>query len=356
MDLFKDANFDRHERVVFCHDQSSDLRAVIAIHNTARGPAAGGTRMWNYLDTDQAVIDALRLSRGMSYKNAMASLPFGGGKAVIIGDSHKGKTPEMMMAFGRCVESLHGDYITAEDVGITVEDIQHVATQTKYVTGLPGHGELSGDPSPKTAYGVLIGIRAAVGHKLGRDSLEGVIVSVQGVGGVGYDLCRRLAEAGAKLLVADIDEEKIERSCDEFGATSSPIDRIVFEQADVFAPCALGGILEKDSIPKLNVPIVAGGANNQLATPQDGDTLRERGILFAPDYVINAGGIISVAHEYLHGADRGTIEREIEEIGPRLSYIFKEAERRGQSTNALADQMAEELLYPNPPDETVKLT
>ena len=164
MDLFKDTNFDRHERVVFCHDQSSDLRAVIAIHNTARGPAAGGTRMWNYLDTDQAVTDALRLSRGMSYKNALASLPFGGGKAVIMGDSHKGKTPEMMMAFGRCVESLHGDFITAEDVGITVEDIQHVATQTKYVTGLPGHGELSGDPSPKKAYGGIIGIRAAVGH------------------------------------------------------------------------------------------------------------------------------------------------------------------------------------------------
>ena len=351
MDLFKDANFDRHERVIFYHDQASGLRAVIAIHNTTRGPAAGGTRMWNYLDTDQAVTDALRLSRGMSYKNAMANLPFGGGKAVIMGDSHKHKTPELMMAFGRCVESLHGDYITAEDVGITVEDMQHVTTQTRYVTGLPGHGELSGDPSPKTAYGVLIGIQAAVGHKLGRDNLDGIIVSVQGVGGVGYDLCRRLAEAGAKLLVADIDEEKIERSCDEFGATSSPVDGIVFEQADVFAPCALGGILDKDSIPKLNVPIVAGGANNQLATLQDGDTLRERGILFAPDYVINAGGIISVAHEYLHGADRGTIEREIEEIGPRLSYIFEEAERRGQSTNALADQMAEELLYPKPPGE-----
>lgn len=351
MDLFSDVNFDRHERVVFCHDQSSGLRAVIAIHNTTRGPAAGGTRMWNYLDTDQALTDVLRLSRGMSYKNAMANLPFGGGKAVIMGDSHKDKTPELMMAFGRCVESLHGAYITAEDVGITVEDMQKVTTQTKYVTGIPGHGELSGDPSPKTAYGVLIGIRAAVEHKLGRDSLEGVVVSVQGVGSVGYDLCRRLAEAGARLLVADIDEDKVERICDEFSATSLPIDEIVFEQADVFAPCALGGILDKYSIPKLNVPIVAGGANNQLATSKDGDALSERGILFAPDYVINAGGIISVAHEYLHGAERGTIEREIEEIGPRLSYIFEEAERRGQSTNALADLMADELLYPNSPGE-----
>src|SRR5580700_7506980 len=269
MEIFDMPEFDGHEHVVFGHDAATSLRAIIAVHSTVLGPAAGGCRMWPYETTAQAVADVLRLSRGMSYKNALAGLPFGGGKAVIIGESRKAKTPELFEAFGRFVDSLGGRYVTAEDVGTTTADMANVAHATRHVAGLgAAPGAAGGDPGPKTARGVFLGLRAAVKFRLGRGDLEGLKVAVQGVGGVGYHLCALLAA-----------------------------------EADVLSPCALGGVLNTQSIPQLRARIVAGAANNQLAHGQDGVALQNAGILYAPDYVINAGGIISVAREYYGGTE-----------------------------------------------------
>ena len=342
--IFDAREFDAHEMVVFGHDAPTGLKAIIALHSTALGPAAGGCRMWPYASQAEAVTDVLRLSRGMSYKNAMAGLPFGGGKAVIIGDSRLLKTPELFAAFGRMVDSLRGRYVTAEDVGTTTADMAHVARATRYVSGLGRlPGQAGGDPAPKTALGVFLGLKAAVKFKLGRNDLAGLTVAVQGVGGVGYHLCGLLAAAGARLKVADVVPAAVARVAKEFGATQVPPVSVLEEEADVLAPCALGAILNNRSIARLRVPVIAGAANNQLARNEDGEALRAAGILYAPDYVINAGGIISVAREYYGGTEAQVLE-DLEGIPARLTEIFERARRDNCSTSEIADRMARERL------------
>lgn len=345
MDVFGLPDFDRHERVVFGCDESSGLRAIVAIHSTVRGPGAGGCRMWPYSSTNEALTDVLRLSRGMSYKNAMAGLPFGGGKAVIIGDSRAQKSPELLLAYGKLVDSLGGRYVTAEDVGTTLADMEQVARATRFVSGLGhGAGKAGGDPAPKTAQGVFEGIQAAARFRLGRSDLAGLTVAIQGVGGVGYHLCRLLAAEGAALRVADVRAAAVERAADELGASPVSTGTVVSEDVDVFAPCALGGILNGRSIPKLRASIVAGAANNQLLQDVDGVTLHARGVLYAPDYVVNAGGIISVAREYLGGATEADVMAELHGIPARLLEIFERARRENRPTNFIADQVARELI------------
>ena len=345
MTVFSNPAFDDHERVLFCRDEATGLCAIIAIHSTALGPAAGGTRLWTYASDDEALYDVLRLSQGMSYKNAMAGLKFGGGKAVVM------KTPDfegsdaLYERFGEFVESLGGDYITAEDVGMSVDIMDVVARKTRYVSGLTlQSGKAGGDPSPKTAYGIYRGILAAAKARLGRDDLDGVRVAVQGVGHVGYELCKLLHAAGAALLVADLDEARVDRVCAEFGAERVPDAEILFVDADVLAPCALGAILHEESIPGIKARIVAGGANNQLRSQQDGQRLADAGILYAPDYVINAGGIINVACEYFGDVDDAGVMDLVARIGPRLSAIFDEAERTGEPTNVIADRQARKII------------
>ena len=348
MEIYAMRDFDGHELVVFGHNAGVGLHAIVAVHSTALGPAAGGCRMWPYPSTDAAVVDALRLSRGMSYKNAMAGLPFGGGKAVIIGDSRTLKSPALFEAFGRFVDSLGGRYITAEDVGTTTADMESVRRATRFVSGLGGQaGEAGGDPSPKTALGVYLGIKAAVQFRLNRTDLSGVSVAVQGVGGVGYHLCRMLAAEGAQLRVADVRPNAVERVCDEFKALEVPAESVLFAEVDVFAPCALGAILDSQTIPRLGASIVAGAANNQLAEGKDGLALQHAGVLYAPDYVINAGGIISVAREYQGGMSEAEVTAEIHGIPARLTEIFDRARRESRTTNAVADQMAQERINLN---------
>jgi leucine dehydrogenase len=324
MAAFEDPAFDDHERVIFCRDAQTGLQAIIAIHSTALGPAAGGTRLWAYKSDDAALHDVLRLSQGMSYKNAMAGLKFGGGKAVIIETADFNATDALYEKYGEFVDQLNGSYVTAEDVGMSVEIMEVVSRKTKYVSGLtPKEGHAGGDPSPKTAYGILKGIEAAAAFQLDRDSVEGLTVAVQGVGHVGYHLCRLLAEAGTKAVAPD---------------------EIVATQADVLAPCALGSTITAQSIPSLQATIVAGGANNQLETPEDGQRLADAGVLYAPDYVINGGGIINVASEYFDDADDDEVLRRVAEIGPRLTGIFEVAKRTGKPTNIVADDMAREII------------
>jgi leucine dehydrogenase len=344
MEIFDMREFDGHERIVFGHDAASGLRAIIAIHSTTLGPAAGGCRLWPYASTAEAVADVLRLSRGMSYKNALAGLQFGGGKAVIIGEARR-KTPELFEAFGRFVDSLGGRYVTAEDVGTTTADMTQVARATRFVAGLGrAPGEAGGDPGPKTALGVYLGIKAAVRFKLGRADLSGVSVALQGAGGVGYHLCRMLAQDGARLSVADVRPGAVQRVCDEFRARAVAVEDVLFEDVDVLSPCALGAVLTTQSIPRLRARVIAGAANNQLAQGQDGQGLPAAGILYAPDYVINAGGIISVAREYHGGASEAQVIADIQAIPLRLTEIFERARRENRTTNAVADQMARERL------------
>jgi leucine dehydrogenase len=344
MEIFDMREFDGHETVVFGHDAPTGLRAIIAIHSSVLGPAAGGCRMWPYATTAEAVADVLRLSRGMSYKNALAGLPFGGGKSVIIGDSRR-KTQELFEAFGRLVDSLGGRYVTAEDVGTTLADMSNVKRTTRYVAGLSAApGAAGGDPGPKTALGVYLGIKAAVKFRLGRTDLKGATVAVQGVGGVGYHLCALLAAEGARLSVADVRPAAVQRVCEEFKARAVSVDEVLALEADVLAPCALGAVLNAQSIPRLRARVVAGAANNQLAQGQDGTALMSAGVLYAPDYVINAGGIISVAREYQGGASETQVNADIEGIPARLTQIFERARQENRPTNAIADQMARERL------------
>lgn len=345
MEIFDMPEFDGHEHVVFGHDAATSLRAIIAVHSTVLGPAAGGCRMWPYETTAQAVADVLRLSRGMSYKNALAGLKFGGGKAVIIGDARKGKTPELFEAFGRFVDSLGGRYVTAEDVGTTTHDMTQVARGTRYVAGLgAAPGEAGGDPGPKTALGVFLGLKAAVKFRLGRADLTDVSVAVQGAGGVGYHLCGMLAAEGARLSVADVRPVALQRVCDEFKARAVAVEEVLFEDVDVLSPCALGAVLSAQSIPRLRARVIAGAANNQLAQGQDGAALPAAGILYAPDYVINAGGIISVSREYHGGASEAQVIADIHGIPARLTEIFERARRENRTTNAVADELARERL------------
>ena len=337
-------DYDDHEGLHFFRDRASGLTAVIAIHSTALGPAAGGTRFWHYADPELAVTDVLRLSRGMSFKNAMAGLPLGGGKAVILADSGRAKTPALLAAFGRAVDSLGGRYVTAEDVGISLADMVAVRAQTPFVSGLPVEGGAAGgDPGPFTAYGIFLGVEAAVRRVLKRD-LAGVHVAIQGVGSVGGGLARRLAARGARLTLADVDAGRAAALADELGAAVVAADDILRVDADVLSPNALGAILNERTIAALSAPIVAGGANNQLATPADGTRLQARGILYAPDYVINAGGIISVGVEYLGQGDRDVVEGRIEQIPGRLEAIWAESAATGDSAAAVSDRMAQRLI------------
>lgn len=345
MAAFDDSAFDSHERVVFCHDKATGLKAIIAIHSTALGPAAGGTRLWSYASDDEALHDVLRLAQGMSYKNAMAGLRFGGGKAVMMRTPDFEGTDTLFERYGEFVDSLNGDYVTAEDVGMSVDIMEKVARRTKYVAGLARQaGKAGGDPSPKTSYGIFKGIEAAVRFKLGNDNVQGLTVAVQGVGNVGYHLCRFLHEAGAKLVVADIDQDRVKRVVDEFGARAVGLDDLVSQQVDVLAPCALGAVFTESSVATLRTSVIAGGANNQLETEADGQRLHDAGILYAPDYVINGGGIINVASEYYGDATDEEIWERIAEIGPRLTGIFEESANSDTPTNVVADRQAQAII------------
>ena len=345
MEIFDMREFDGHELVVFGNDARTGLRAIIAIHSTTLGPAAGGCRMRPYATTAEAVADVLRLSRGMSYKNAMAGLALGGGKAVIMGDSRKAKTAELFEAFGRLVDSLGGRYVTAEDVGTTITDMSNVARATRYVAGLgTAPGRAGGDPGPKTALGVHLGIKAAVKFRLGRSDLKGVKVAIQGLGGVGQHLCGLLAAEGAELFVADVQPAAVQRAQEQFKAHPVAVEEVLALDVDVLSPCALGAVLNSKSIPKLRARIVAGAANNQLAQDGDGAALQAAGVLYAPDYIINAGGIISVSREYQGGASEAQVIADIQAIPARLTEIFERARRENRPTNQVADQMARERL------------
>ena len=345
MAAFEDSAFDGHERVVFCHDRDTDLKAIIAIHSTALGPAAGGTRLWSYGSDDEALHDALRLSQGMSFKNAMAGLKFGGGKAVIIKTADFSGSDALYERFGDFVDSMNGDYVTAEDVGMSVDIMEMIARRTQHVAGLsPQAGKAGGDPSPKTSFGIFKGIEAAVRFRMGRDSLAGLRVAVQGAGHVGYYLCRYLHEAGAVLVVADIDADRVRRVESEFGATGVGLDEILEADVDVVSPCALGAIMDERSIGRLKAVIIAGGANNQLASNADGQRLHDAGVLYAPDYVINGGGIINVACEYYGDTSDEEVWDRVAEIGPRLTGIFEESASTNRPTNVVADEQARRII------------
>lgn len=345
MGVFDHAEFDNHESVNFFHDTHTGLKAIIAVHSTALGPGAGGTRRWNYECDADALTDVLRLSRGMTYKNAVAGLKFGGGKAVILASKDAPKSPELFRAFGRAVDSLGGQYVTAEDVGCSVDDMRYVREQTEFVSGLPhDEGVAGGDPSPWTAIGCYEGILAAAQARLNKDSVKGLRVAVQGVGHVGIYLCRLLHEAGAELVISDVNEDNLKLVTDEMPATIVPPGELLFADVDILAPCALGNILTSSTIPKIRASIIAGAANNQLATAADGARLAERGILYAPDYVINAGGIISVAGEYYHTSSEDQVREDVGRIRERLESIFEEAGSTGRPTNEIADELARKLV------------
>ncbi len=344
MPVFSHDAFDGHEQVVFCRDAESGLKAIIAIHNTSRGTSLGGCRMWPYANEEEALTDVLRLSRGMTYKSALADLPFGGGKSVIIGNPQTDKTPALFHAMGRFVESLSGRYVVAEDVGISVPDVETMSKETRHVAGITAGG--SGDPSPATAFGVFEGIKAAVAFKLGAPDLKGIRVAVQGLGHVGWELCRLLHEAGAQLIVADLNRQQTQRAVEWFDAQVSAPDAIIREAVSVYAPCALGATINDASIGELRCAIVAGSANNQLAEERHGALLRDRGILYAPDYVINAGGVINISHEKRLTGDKpyvkATAFAHVARIGNTLTEIFEIAERKGISTAQAADRLAEQ--------------
>ena len=345
MGVFDHPEFDRHESIHCFDEPTTGLRAIVAIHSTALGPAAGGCRRWRYASDTDALTDVLRLSRGMTYKNAIAGLPFGGGKAVILAAERSPKSAELFAAFGRAVDSLGGHYITAEDVGIGVEDMLAVRRETRFVSGLPqACNDAGGDPSPWTAYGVFLGIQVAVEARLGIDSLEGLRIAVQGVGHVGRHLCRLLHDAGARLVIADVDPAKLRTVGDELPVTETAPSEVLFSDVDVVAPCALGGVLTAATIPRLRAKVVAGAANNQLATADDGRRLAERDILYAPDYVVNAGGIISVAREYLGESSTAAVRADVGRIAARLRGIFDDAAVTARPTNVVADELAHRLV------------
>ena len=345
MPVLTHPEFDNHELVAYHRDPKSGLRAIIAVHSTALGKGLGGCRMWPYADEDEALTDVLRLSRGMTYKAAMAGLAQGGGKSVILGDPRRDKTPAMMRAMGRFVDTLGGRYIAAEDSGTSVADVRLMAEETRHVGGLTGPeaqaAGRTGDPSPATAYGVFVGIQSAVRWKLSRTDLRGLKVAIQGLGNVGYRLAKHLHEAGAKLWVTDLHAPAVERCVKELGATAVGMDQIFAVDAEVFAPCAMGAIINDRTLPQLKAGIVAGAANNQLATPRHGQALLARGILYAPDYVINAGGIIEIWYEG-PGYDERKVRAHLDQIGQTLTTVFERAKQEQHPTGEIADRMAEE--------------
>lgn len=342
LELFKDLDTYGHEQIGFFQDKASGLKAIIGIHSTSLGPALGGCRMWDYKDESEAFRDVLRLSRGMSYKASIAGLNLGGGKAVILGDSRKLKSEALLKAFGRYVEALGGRYITAEDVGMKVEDIDIIRTQTRFAVGGSNEGG-SGDPSGMTALGTFQGMKAAIkAAGLGED-LSGMTVAIQGVGNVGHHLCSYLSAAGAKLVVTDIYPAQAERVKEEFGATIVAADEIYGVNCDVFAPCALGAILNQRTIPLLKCKVVAGAANNQLETENDGFALMKRGITYAPDYAINGGGLINVAAE-LDGYNKESVLSKVSNIYNTITNILTLAAKDGIPPHVAADTIAEQRL------------
>lgn len=342
MAFFDLVDFDDHEQVVFCSDEETGLKAIIAVHSTALGPAAGGCRFWDYSNDQEALTDVLRLSKGMTYKNAMAGLKLGGGKAVIIGDPKTTKSDALFKAFGNAVNNVNGRYYTAEDVNITTNDMATVNQVTDFVAGLDGK---SGNPAPFTALGTFLGIKAAVKFKFGKDDLTGIKVAVQGLGSVGYDLCEKLHNAGAELIVTDINAAALDKAATQLNATVVGLDEIYSQDVDVFSPCALGASINDDTIDTLKATIVAGCSNNQLAQSKHDQLLKDRGILYAPDYVINAGGIINVALEIYpepYSADEAT--RLVENIYTTLMTVFSTAAEQDKPTGEVADQMAREII------------
>jgi leucine dehydrogenase len=345
MAVFDHPEFDQHESLHFVQDADSGLQAIIAIHSTALGPAAGGCRRWQYASDDDALTDALRLARGMTYKNAVAGLKFGGGKSVILASDAAPKSEALFRAFGRAVEAIGGRYVAAEDVGCSVDDMRHVKMETDYVSGLPQAGAgAGGDPSPMTALGVFLGIQTAAKIRLGSDSLRDIRIAVQGVGHVGLNLSRLLHDAGAELIVADVNSDNLRLTRDELPVTVVAPSDLLFSDVDVLAPCALGNILTSVTIPKLKAKIVAGAANNQLADESDGARLADRDILYAPEYVINAGGIINVEREYYGNSSEEQVRAEVGKIPERLEAIFAEAKETSRPTNLIADTLARRLV------------
>jgi leucine dehydrogenase len=345
MTFFSNPSFHGHESIHQFHDPATGLKAIIAIHSTALGPAAGGCRRWIYASEEDAITDALRLSRGMSYKNAMAGLPMGGGKGVIMAGVESAPDEALYASFGRFVDSLGGRYITAEDVGVSIDNMRTVKEVTNYVAGLPhSHGSAGGDPSPWTADGVFMGLQAAVQHRLSLESVKGLTVAVQGVGKVGYDLCRQLHAAGASLIISDVNQNNVARAHKDFGAEVVAPEQILFQHADVLAPCALGAVFNDESIPQINAKVIAGAANNQLAELRNGQQIKDRNILYVPDYVINAGGIISVSLEYMGDKTAADTKAQIDLIPERLTKLFKSADKLDQPTNVVADAMAESII------------
>jgi leucine dehydrogenase len=335
----KSTNTD-HEQVLIGHDAASGYHGIIAIHSTSLGPAVGGTRFWNYADEAEALTDALRLSRGMTYKTALAGLPLGGGKSIIIGNTTTPNREALLRAHGRFVETLQGRYITAEDVGTSPADMEIMRLETQHVAGLAGG---SGDPSPYTARGVFRAVQASVKYRWNTDALDGLTVAVQGCGNVGYNLAKLLHQSGAKLIVTDVNRSNLSRVVEELAAETVQPDEIFSVPADVFAPCALGGVINDQTIPKLKVQIVAGAANNQLLEERHGTMLQERNILYAPDYVANAGGVLNGCIEVL-GWDAEHSSRKIDEIYDTILRIFESAEAQGITTNQAADRLAEDRL------------
>ena len=341
--IFETLDTFGHEQVVFCHNKDAGLKAIIAIHNTVLGPALGGTRMWPYKTEAEALNDVLRLSRGMTYKNAVAGLDIGGGKAVIIGDPATDKSEALFRAFGKFVDSLGGRYITAEDVGIDVNDMEHVYKETEFVTGVHQVHGGSGDPSPFTAYGTLQGLMATLQKKFGDEEVGKYSYAVQGLGHVGMEYVKLLKERGAKLFVTDINQSLVEKAVSEYGAEAVGLDEIYDVPADVYSPCALGGTLNDDTLPRLKAKVICGAANNQLATNAIGDELQRRGILYAPDYAVNAGGVMNVALE-ITGYNRERAMRMMRTIYHNLARIYEISERDGIPTYKAADRMAEERI------------
>jgi len=340
--IFDLVDFDNHEQVVYCSDDATGLKAIIAVHSTALGPAAGGCRFWDYVNDEAALKDVLRLSKGMTYKNAMAGLKLGGGKGVIIGNPKDLKSDELFKAFGTAVNNLGGRYYTAEDVNITTGDMAVVNQVTEFVSGLEGK---SGNPGPFTALGTFLGIKAAVKFKLGTDDLNGIKVAVQGLGSVGYSLCEKLHAAGAKLVVTDINQQILDKAATELNATVVSLDDIYSQDVDVYAPCALGASINDESIAQLKAVIIAGCANNQLEAARHDQVLLEKGILYAPDYVINAGGIINVALEIYpeaYCADKAT--GLVENIYHTLMSVFEAAKDKNLPTGQVADEMARTII------------
>ncbi|MDZ7852856.1 MAG: Glu/Leu/Phe/Val dehydrogenase dimerization domain-containing protein [Halomonas sp.] len=345
MSVFDHPEFDHHQQIVFGSDQASGLRAIIAIHDTTRGPALGGLRIFPYASDTEALTDVLRLSRGMTYKSALADLPLGGGKAVIIADPRRDKTPELLRAMGRLVDGLGGAYITAEDSGTSEADMRLIAEATEHVGGLPRHGGNSGDPSPFTAWGVFCALKSAVRHGLGRDDLTGVRVAIQGVGNVGAHLARHLHAAGARLVLTDVDATALARFTEELDAEAVAPAAIADAEVDVFAPCALGAALSETVVDRLKARVVCGAANNQLAEPAIAERLMARGILYTPDYVANAGGVIEIAWQRRDDYGHDAVMEHIEGIGVTLDEIFTRAEREGVSPASVADDLARERFH-----------